>query len=912
MSAPVGAGRIPIRFEPVAGESFDGWLEAYAQRLLMSAIELGHALGVPPKLLRLHGANVAKGDPGLDAEQIAARACGADAAAVGALWFGLARYDRLTANRVGGQWLARVLRPMVSSRYCSSCLRESAGRWLAVWRLPWYLACPTHATMLACGCPVCGGTQRQAGLRAEHRPALMTVCSHPTGRAGRGDYRCRHDLTAQASAPPASGELIALQARLVAILDPAVSEVDAVALVDRLIDLLVIATHVGLDCRAIDRDRRNMASVLAGPLSHAHRVLINPRGPRLRAIAISDLKPPQSALPSAWDGISPALAAIVLEHRDARLRPADRLRYRSMTGAGRRPEGADPSTRLRALPLALWPDWSIRLRPPTIDPNSFRIAAAMALCVPGATVAIRSIRDRWPGPRFTQRMGIFGRLVTADPHGTAILAALCALTDQLDRYGAPIDYERRRTLASQIVLLDPDAWTVMCRAGGTPAGAGRKLADARLWLWETLTGGLPQQAPLSLRRESPEFLPGHARFALRLPGPTARRLLEHARRLLDAHGCHDEPLCWSPRSDAIRLEMLPGPDPDAVDPDRVHAAVARGLTPSQVAEELAVTLEQVRYVARKHPPASPHRPARTAPPRIRVAALLPREELRELVNQGNSLRAIAARYDVSRRTIHDELVAHGIAIPPRDKLRRAIQRDWLDEQYVTKRRTTVEIAGELGVSRATISKLLHQHGIPVRPPGSGSHQHNLTAGDGLPEPLASAVHGRGGADRVRRFQVYARTRSLTAGAKRLAVQHYALTLQLAKLEQTCQAPLLERVRDQRPQCPTTLGQTQLDQADRYLGPHPNAPQPLPEPLATVLNAHFGEQKLATFLAATARPTISVAARELGIQPGSLQQAIRNLERVLGERVLTDRRRSAPLQLTPIGSRLLTQARQHEP
>ena len=238
MSAPASAARIPIRFEPIAGESFDGWLEAYAQRLQMSAIELGHALGVPPRLLRLHGANVALGHAALDARQVAARACGLDPAKVEALWFGLARYDRLTANRVGGQWLARVLRPMVSSRYCASCLRESAGRWLAVWRLPWYLACPEHATMLACGCPVCGGTQRQAGLRAEHRPALMTVCSHPTaGRAGRGDYRCRHDLTAEApaSAAPAAGELLLLQARLVAILDPTVSDRDAVALVDWLI-----------------------------------------------------------------------------------------------------------------------------------------------------------------------------------------------------------------------------------------------------------------------------------------------------------------------------------------------------------------------------------------------------------------------------------------------------------------------------------------------------------------------------------------------------------------------------------------------------------------------------------------------------------------------------------------------------
>ncbi len=46
----------------------------------MSGRELGQALGVPPKLLRLHGANVARGDPALDAEQIAARACGLDPA----------------------------------------------------------------------------------------------------------------------------------------------------------------------------------------------------------------------------------------------------------------------------------------------------------------------------------------------------------------------------------------------------------------------------------------------------------------------------------------------------------------------------------------------------------------------------------------------------------------------------------------------------------------------------------------------------------------------------------------------------------------------------------------------------------------------------------------------------------------
>jgi hypothetical protein len=162
----------------------------------------------------------------------------------------------------------------------------------------------------------------------------------------------------------------------------------------------------------------------------------------------------------------------------------------------------------------------------------------------------------------------------------------------------------------------------------------------------------------------PEFLAKRPRFEMRLPGPTARRLLEHARRLLDAHGCHDEPLTWSPRGDALSVDELPGPDPDALDPDRVHDALARQRTPSQAAEELVVTLEHLRYVVRQHPPESGP-PASTAPPRVRLAALLTPEELRVLVKQGTSLRRIAARYDISRKTIHDELIAHGIPIPPK-------------------------------------------------------------------------------------------------------------------------------------------------------------------------------------------------------------------------------------------------------
>ena len=674
MSITAGA-RFPIRLDPVQGESFDGWIDAYAQRLLISGLEFGHALELPPRLLRLHGANVAKGEAGLDAERIAARACGADPAAVGSLWFGLARYDRLIAARLARtdarrravNWFGRVLRPMVSSRWCPSCLAQSGGRWLAAWRLPWYLVCPTHHTMLATGCPACGGTQRYAGLRAGYVPALLTSCSRPTaGQAGRRDHRCRANLTTIATAAAPDG-LIALQTEMIAILDPSVSETEALALVDRLVDLLIIAIHAGLDLHAIDRGRRNLQSILTAPLGDAHCALSDPRGARMRAIANSDPASISAALPQAFDGVSAALAAILINHRDHRLGPTERLRYRSMTANARRPEGIDPSTRLRSLPLALWPDWSIRLRPPTIPPYTFRVAAAAALCVPGSTHPIRSIYNRWPGPRNPTRMVNFGRLITADPHATAILAALCAIAEILDHDVAPIDYERRRQLASEIELLDSRAWKVMCRAGGTPAGSQPKLAHARVWLWETLTGGLPRQAPSQLSRGCPEFLSRHSRFTLGLPATTMRQLNEHARRLLDTHGCHHEPLTWSPATDGIPVDQLPGPDPDVIDPHRVHAAISAQPTQHAAAAQLGITVEHLRYIARKHPSEIHDPAAPTAPHRVRFAALLGAARLRELIDQGNSLRQIEARTGIYRRTLRDELIAHGIPIPPRNR-----------------------------------------------------------------------------------------------------------------------------------------------------------------------------------------------------------------------------------------------------
>jgi hypothetical protein len=674
--------RFPIRLDPIPGEAFDSWIDAYAQRLLMPGRDLASALGVSDNLVRLRGCNVAKGDPNLDSEQIARRACEIDPAAVRGLWFGLARYDRLISEHVARAascpgaigWFARVLRPMTSSRWCPSCLNENGGRWLISWRLPWHLACPTHQTMLASACAACGSPQRLAGLRATYVPELLRSCTCPTaGHSGHLDRRCRYDLTIATAPTAAPAALIALQAEMAAILDPAINDDHALALIDRLVDLLIIATRVGLELGAIDRDRRNMQSILAGPLAEAHAALSEPAGEAMRAIATNDPARHPGALPQVWDGVSPELAAIVLQHRDERLGPTERLRYRSMTPTARRPEGIDLSTRVRAVPLALWPDWSIRLRPPTIAPETFRTAAAIALCVPGSTVALRAIREFWPGPRNRQRMVIFGRLITADPHGNAILAALCALAEHLDRTGAPIDYQRRQQLASNIELLDHRSWRVMCRAGGTPAGGPPKFAHARLWVWEALTGALPRHAPPSLRLPTPEFLRNHHRFTLSLPAETANRLDQHARALLDTHGCANEPITWTPSADGIAVDQLPGSDPDAIDPGAVHDAIDNQPTLQHAANQLGITIEHLRYVVRNHPRELHDPTAATAPARVRFAAQLGPQHLQQLLDQGNSLRQLEASHRIARRTLRDELIAHDLPVPPKNR-HRSLQR----------------------------------------------------------------------------------------------------------------------------------------------------------------------------------------------------------------------------------------------
>ena len=92
-----------------------------------------------------------------------------------------------------------------------------------------------------------------------------------------------------------------------------------------------------------------------------------------------------------------------------------------------------------------------------------------------------------------------------------------------------------------------------------------------------------------------------------------------------------------------------------------------------------------------------------------------------------SLRDIAATVGVSRQTIAH--LAHDYDLPLREPglhARTTIDRDWLYDQYVNKRRTLPDIANEAGMSTANMARWAKKHAIPMRARGGPGHRARRT------------------------------------------------------------------------------------------------------------------------------------------------------------------------------------------
>jgi len=292
------------------------------------------------------------------------------------------------------------------------------------------------------------------------------------------------------------------------------------------------------------------------------------------------------------------------------------------------------------------------------------------------------------------------------------------------------------------------------------------------------------------------------------------------------------------------------------------------------------------------------------------------ERLRSLVvDEQRGVKSIARDYDVDRKTVAAALVRENIPMgPPGGRTRFAIDGDWLRREYVDKRRPLPDIAREFGTTPTNISRIAKKHGIPLRARGGPSHARNVALPSAaLPLPLAVAIAGEGGPERVRRFQILARCPSIRQAAGPIGCNEPTLYAQLCRLERACGGDLVVRyTRSHERQQLTPLGRHLLEQADSHLG-HPASapPQDLPHPLSAAVSCLQGPERVRRFVTIAAAASLREAARFLGAHETTLSNQVKMLEAACGGQLL--RRRTgprAPQRVTALGRLLVEQAEMH--
>jgi hypothetical protein len=147
------------------------------------------------------------------------------------------------------------------------------------------------------------------------------------------------------------------------------------------------------------------------------------------------------------------------------------------------------------------------------------------------------------------------------------------------------------------------------------------------------------------------------------------------------------------------------------------------------------------------------------------------------------------------------------------RTRRPIAMDpqWLRKQYLVRKRTTQDIAREIGAEDETVRRRLQHLRIALRPAGVHSSTAMLTKLDGrLPLDIRKAVEGSlQGWHRLQRFQIAMAFPNLQTAADYLGAHQSALVTQFQRLEADIGETLFPRSAFGRTQRPTPQGQALL-------------------------------------------------------------------------------------------------------
>ncbi|UQX10996.1 TniQ family protein [Candidatus Mycobacterium methanotrophicum] len=839
------------------GEAIDSWLEALAARTHTAWADLITAVGLKPSGGTCTSQWIVQLRPG---ESTAiATASGLDADTIDAMT--LSHYaDRGVRIDTATRTVNRAFPwgRSSGSRYCPQCLAATGGRWQLSWRLGWAFACTEHHCLLADGCPSCGGVQRLRPHISDAIPAPAHCANPAPGATGRAPARCAADLTATPVAQFTDDHPVLVAQHIVYdVIETATAQFgvyhrDPKPGAGVLADIRAVAGRV-LAYASHDE----LANILPADLVTAYRAGAEERSGPARAqnkpglatpayaataavgvaAALTSLSKPDIAAAAAamrWlvsgardRGLSVSTANIGWGRRTTStltaaqiaalaplLKPSEQLRYRTASEKPSRPiAGSARVDRLaQRTPTMFWPAWSLRMTIPTCHQRHLRPALSAAMMLVGTRLTLHEAGKRIAAPMTGQGLSRVLQLLEQN-EWSDVSAVLTLLADYLADTETPIDYQRRRRLDFS-TLLPNSAWARVCRDTATPGRRSARARVARCYLFERLSALPASAAPFAC--DDNEFRTKTADFPEHLTPELAAALDRHGQDFLTTNGIGDEPLTWHPPTAMLGDLHLPGHDPAAVDIGELHRLIrVEDYSLGAAAEHLGTTLETVRHLLTTHP-APAREPVTHDQGRVRgtgyrtaKSALTP-DRLQDLYEtDGRGLRDIAASIGVDRKTVAQ--LAHDYGIPlrvPGRQTRHHVDRDWLYDQYVNKRRAFPDLARECGMSTANMERWAKTHNIPKRSRGGPSHSANLAAAaeaQAAPDILRPALAGIGGWERLQRFAAASPYPTMTIAAKELGVHQFTLVNQINRLERELDQKLLVRAERGRPMELTPFG-----------------------------------------------------------------------------------------------------------
>jgi len=687
-------GTLPIRVQPLAGESIESWLEAWANRSGAAWGEMLTAVGLHrgSRNVRIPHFTVSP-----TPQQVAtiSYATGVPASVINAM----TPASLFTASD-------SAIPPTVAlprSRFCPQCLADSGGRWQSWWRLRWSFACPIHQCLLADACLQCGRHQRMQS----HPQSLIPQpghCANPaSGVRVRSQRRCGATLSTVGTVDLADNHpALALQRELITAMTTGwvrtgIYAQSPITALQFIVDLTALGQRIMRYASADDLRRRvppdlwnthersargcaganstvapralthacsatvAVAAWIAAPIMLAPGVAAG--GERLRwliaAMRVDGLR--VSASKVGWGrGVSAELVAVQLSALGQCLGPTDQLRYRTWTQVPRRPDRRQPIH--RSVPAWLWPRWGSRVSADRVGAEQVRSALSVALLTVGSPIDLgAACALLGPVTNYASASRVLAMLSRRSDWATTA-SMLIDLADALGNGLSPIDYHQRRHL-QPAELLPEGQWLHFCRATQTPVNDRFRAHLCRWWLYERITGSPARQHPQA--NENPKFWRTFADLPARLTPAEVTVLDECGRAVLDRHGMGDEPLRWHPPPDTLadpahRTDSWP-----KIDVPQLHRLIRVNHLPMGLAARaLGCSIEVIREILNDHP-AAPLPRAATGSAITRARSQLPRDRFIDLHHhQGQPLWTIALQADVSLKSVWHLTREYGIALRP--------------------------------------------------------------------------------------------------------------------------------------------------------------------------------------------------------------------------------------------------------